>query len=600
MLLTQTASAVVFTAARLGLELGIIGVITALVARTYNLTYLERLRGGPVAKIEFVFLTRFRKDKHVFVRVCLVFYIIASTLLTWLPTLLSRLYPVKPVYVSSFNVTHDIPMESLKLIKVDPGNATAPAILAKMGVDVGDSILHSYSVDRPSTAPCGYAGGDKDLNTLACFGDLMMFAGSPGLSKGQAVVTMFNRELNTTAMEVLYKGSDLRYFMIPTSGTMQMALRVFALISPALVATTDEHEQLFLSDQSANGLGSVQSCIGSEAIALGGRRCTRHSLGYIAHEDHGAMIVERKFKYQHSSAEVLNCLSVQDRSLQRKCQLLLAMIQSGSVHYDKTMTIGTQSTVSIPGGLLWELVWIKHAAAPLGPLTFEIVETIRFNITIKGFSGALGNEHIGVERERRLGQELVETAKVYTDGSDADFEEWENWGFSPDEVEQITDFILQGTPLFGGSTLLTPSTLLADVSDIMIGVLFGMAALLFICGFVLTCGLDPIVTQPLSRVFQQALVSPDVASEESRKLLLEHHMADIRLQRRSVGGNSTPVVLVNDHVLALDSDFVSNAASDLRLEPKRRPSRNLGCHENISSTPLLSAAATLCEGIHVL
>ncbi|KAF9964857.1 hypothetical protein BGZ70_005815 [Mortierella alpina] len=513
MFLTQTVSAVVFTAARLGLELGIIGVVTALVARTYNLTYLERLRGGPVSKIEFVFLTRFRKDKHVFVRVCLVFVIIASTLLTWLPTLLSRLYPVKPVYVASSNVAHDIPMDSLKLVKVDPGNATAPAILAKMGVDVGESILHSYSVDRPSTAPCGYAGGDKDLNSLACFGDLMMFAGSPGLSKDQAIVTI---------------------------------------------------------------------------------------LGYIAHEDYGAMIVERKFKYQHSSAKVLNCLIIQDRSLQKKCQLLFSMIRSGSVHYDETMTIGIQSTVSIPGGLLWELVWIKHAAAPVGPQTFEIVETIRFNITIKGFSGALGHEHIGIERECKLGQELVETAKVYTDGGDADFEEWDNWGFSPDEVEQITDFILQGTPLFGGSTLLTPSRLLADVSDIMIGILFGMAALLFFCGFILTCGLDPIVTQPLSNLFQQALVSPGVSEEESRNRALENRMADIRLQRRSLGGNSTPVVLVNDHVLGLDSDFESKAASDLPSESTLRSSRGLGYHENVSSTPLLSAAATLCDNIHVL
>ncbi|KAF9987562.1 hypothetical protein BGZ75_000401 [Mortierella antarctica] len=35
----------------------------------------------------------------------------------------------------------------------------------------------------------------------------------------------------------------------------------------------------------------------------------------------------------------------------------------------------------------------------------------------------------------------------------SDFEEWDTWGFSLDEVEQITDFILRGTPLFGASLI---------------------------------------------------------------------------------------------------------------------------------------------------
>ncbi|KAF9940696.1 hypothetical protein BGZ67_007037 [Mortierella alpina] len=136
----------------------------------------------------------------------------------------------------------------------------------------------------------------------------------------------------------------------------------------------------------------------------------------------------------------------------------------------------------------------------------------------------------------------------------------------------------------------TRMTTQSEVPNIMIAVVFGMVGFLFLCGFVLSCGLDPIVTQPLSKVLQLALVSPGVSKEESQKRASVDQMADVRLQKRPVGGSSTPVVLVNNHVLGHNSDSDSGSKVVGGLS-KRRSSRAMGYHENFRSTPLLSAAS---------
>ncbi|KAG0278932.1 hypothetical protein BGZ97_009663, partial [Linnemannia gamsii] len=156
-------------------------------------------------------------------------------------------------------------------------------------------------------------------------------------------------------------------------------------------------------------------------------------------------------------------------------------------------------------------------------------------------------------------QEIFEATYVVPDSVNPFNHSWVESGFSKDDMDNLKAFLLGGTLVNSGALLIIPPSLLADVSNIAIGLLFGTSLLMVIMALILSRGVPATVRNPISEVLQAVQASqrqdcssfnPDTSTStitpflRKRRVanLVLHHQAlpDIESDNKSTTTNLTP------------------------------------------------------------
>jgi hypothetical protein len=167
MYLTQGQSTFLFTVVRLGLQSASLFLIAHIASRTYNVTYLERINGGVLSRINYLCFSKFpSRRKHHLGRFFVALTLVITTALTYLPTLLSSVFPVRPTFLESNQQPFHVPATKvLKPTSLSPGHTTVEDILLGMGLSLNGSEFKSYSAKPSALQPCHQM---KDVDTNVC------------------------------------------------------------------------------------------------------------------------------------------------------------------------------------------------------------------------------------------------------------------------------------------------------------------------------------------------------------------------------------------------------------------------------------------------
>ncbi|KAG0098616.1 hypothetical protein BGZ93_010970 [Podila epicladia] len=80
-------------------------------------------------------------------------------------------------------------------------------------------------------------------------------------------------------------------------------------------------------------------------------------------------------------------------------------------------------------------------------------------------------------------------------------------GFTSNNTQNLVEFLLGGTLLNNGTLIVRDSWLVAEVSDLVVGLLFGASLAVVLAALVISYGIPSLVRDPISDVLQQVMAS---------------------------------------------------------------------------------------------
>ncbi|KAF9348486.1 hypothetical protein BGX26_000112 [Mortierella sp. AD094] len=567
MYLDQTLSSVLFSTIRVLLQIAAMHLLRSIVSRTYNLTYLERVDSGLLSKLRYILWTRFpTKKKHFFGRLMVLIAMIVSASLTWLPALFNKLYPVQAVYLPSRNEDYGLTYQQLKLAKLAPNSTHAPQLLSAMGIPTNDTAFSSYLVSSPSATLCthssadtngGYSGYPSHLGIpMTCFGDFPVTIGS--VSSAKTPVMSGNSYGSSggfldPAMQNITKYSPFSLSM----GAPNLYV-VYDTIAPISGNNT-------FNEDTENGIRSVESCL---AYIGTGRQCVRNTLGYLIVDRKGVLIIEKKLIYQGAKAETsgqtLDCSTMATSTWKDMCN----SINNSTTPDQQGYVTGLQSLENTTQGIHWNIVWKE--STQIGNNAYTMMErqfgAISLEISITAYAGvpntaellALFNAGSFVDENCHWGQELFEATNITMSNSYQNTSEWANWGFSSQDIVNMTNFILQGSPVYGGAVILTPRDLLVDIPNFVLYIVAGVIVGLFCLGYLASLGVDGTVTRPFSEI----VAATAATSSKTSHFWNRKNVANLTLRRPipfQQGSRKTklpPTIHVDDLQMAVEGDEI--------------------------------------------
>ncbi|KAF9110796.1 hypothetical protein BGX27_005865 [Mortierella sp. AM989] len=558
MYLTQSVSAALFSMIRVLLQIASMYLLTSIVSRTYNLTHLERVHAGILSQLRYIFWTRLpTKKTHIFGRFMVLVAMIVSAALTWLPALFNKLYPVQPVYQPSNNHLYNLNYQQLRLSKLSPNGTDVTQLLASMGIPTNDTIFSSYSATLPAALSCTHSSPGPISSTdnyyqgipMTCFGDTLVTIGTVPSAN---VPVMSSRSYGSPNPQNITKYSP---FSI-TMGTPNLNV-VYDTISPISGNGT-------FNEDTENGIRSVENCL---AYTGTGRQCVRNTLGYLIVDKKGVLIIEKKLIYQGAKegmpGQGLDCRRMATPTLQDMCYSM-----SNSTMDLEGYVNGVQSLVNTTKGIRWEILWKESTR--MGNSAYTMMErqfgTISLDISITAYPGVPNTAELlslfsaGSFKDDNChwGQELFETTKIYMSSSYQNTTDWVNWGFSSQDRINMTNFILQGTPIYGGATILTASELLVEIPNVVLYIIAGVIVGVFCLGYLVGLGVDGAVTLPFSEV----IAATAAKTSKTRHFWNRRNVANLTLRRPvplQQGSRKTklpPTIHVDDLQVVVQGDEI--------------------------------------------
>ncbi|KAF9978653.1 hypothetical protein BGZ73_001306 [Actinomortierella ambigua] len=82
---------------------------------------------------------------------------------------------------------------------------------------------------------------------------------------------------------------------------------------------------------------------------------------------------------------------------------------------------------------------------------------------------------------------------------------WINWGFSQEDIGNMTKFLIGGTLLNSGVLMMQSPELLANISDIAVILLVGTSVVIAVLGWFVSRGVDSTVRDPITEVLPKVL-----------------------------------------------------------------------------------------------
>ncbi|KAG0297599.1 hypothetical protein BGZ96_005702 [Linnemannia gamsii] len=508
MYLSQEWSAFLFTILRLALLTSSIFLISRLASRTYNLTYLERINGGFLDRVNYLLFTKFPSRRQQYLgRIYVALALFISTVLTCLPTYLSKLYPVENKFLEHNEHPFDFPIRFTKSFSVLPGNTSTLDILRGMDVSLDGMAFVRYSNSTPPVSkPCRILPENNEF----------VLCGSPAIviefkhiydgifPKGQSNFTLPTGEV---------------FFDLPFSGFYN---RLGAVLMFENVAFSEYNPDPY-------GPRLLEWCLTQR---LPDKRCIRTSLGYMFEpsgkgvESKQIVLVSRKVIYERtwigtSQGPQKDCEAAAWPSIQAMCRQLYSLDKGGvkgrmfSIH---------KRTNDMEGNFHFDVVTkiFEYDSVLLN------IEVFSLDVQFRLYEPVFNNEDIETSA-----QEVFETAYLEHLDNDSDrFDHsWTKRGFSDADKTNLVSFLFGGTRFNNATLIVRDPWLVAEVSDIVVGLLFGASLVMVLAGLVISHGIPSLVRDPISEVIREVLASKNIPVDKKNSTFSfqKHRVANLVL-----------------------------------------------------------------------
>ncbi|KAG0279244.1 hypothetical protein BGZ95_001833 [Linnemannia exigua] len=503
MYLSDKERTLLFTTIRLALQTSFIFLISRIASRTYNLTTLERINGGFLSKLNFILFTKFpSRRKQYLGRFYVALALIVSLALNLVPFWLSELYTVEPIALESNIQPYNVSTQFIKITSLSPNRTNVDDILLGMAVSLDGSVFHNYSAIPAKPCPS---------NVCPAYAQqLFITATSEAAANIQKDLNI--RGLNFTTST----GQYFEYFAMKSNAANSYALvEMFANMAQNGAFHTDR----------VIGSRSIETCL---VRTLRNNRCVRHSLAFREDFD-DLFLISRRVVTQTvvhfmdddlplytkgNKYPIPDCTRFATPTLQTMCSHIISIgypspdgmyslqqntTTPNSIHYD--VVISTLLPETVVNSMYWSL---ESFSLDIEVQTYTTNNTVNL-LDITGGSNSTGL--LKDEDRTSQGQELFEATYFVPSTIDLHNHSWADWGFSQEDKKNLTDFLFGGTMLNNGTLNVIKPDLLANVSEIVVGLLFGASLLMVLLGLVVSYGTPSVVFDPITEVLYQMWAS---------------------------------------------------------------------------------------------
>ncbi|KAF9585771.1 hypothetical protein BGW38_000819 [Lunasporangiospora selenospora] len=532
MYLSQSASAFLFTVIRQVLQISSVFFITHTASRSYNLTYLERINGGFLTRVNYLLFAKLPSGhNHSLGRFYVGIVLVITLALNYLPTLLSDLYPVQPVFLESSSQPFNISARFIKPTSLVPSQTNVSTILLNMGVSLGDAQVFGYSeTPSPQRTTCQPKSQGYDCSENE---DEEVFITFPYRAGENPLALGYGMDSDNSPRNALGPaGEQFAYFNF-TSNRLNSYSVVDMYRQAVYYALKDDES--FHPRAVPNGPRSLEQCL-FRTKAEG--RCVRDSLTYVA-SDPGVFLVSRRVSFQTIRAHIddaadsedtediggtvitnkpPDCSALANAALETLCRQLNSLGTPSTYLNEFRMHTVQNRTEASDGSFTWDVVtaYVDH---PIVDETYWIIEALHIDVSFSFhdstvdyyFINNINDDKTQVEIETQE-QEVFEATYFVPRAIPLSNRTWASWGFSAEDKANLTNFLLGATILNDGTLIIRTPSLLANVSNIVVGILFGLAAILLATGALLAWGVPAIVRLPLTEVLAE------VATQDKNKM----------------------------------------------------------------------------------
>ncbi|KAG0233450.1 hypothetical protein BGX31_004833 [Mortierella sp. GBA43] len=306
---------------------------------------------------------------------------------------------------------------------------------------------------------------------------------------------------------------NFQYFNIQGLGSPNLGL-VYNNLSPVSSGNFSENNE--------NGIRSVESCI---AVIGSARQCVRHTLGYLIVDKKGVLIIEKKLIHQGKGSndqyqyvyypQTSPCDDLAAPTWREMCAV---MERTNPYPPAAGNVYGYQSLTKTDTGVRRDVIWLEStsqgtsayggAKRSYGGLSLEI--------SISGYAGLPNTTEIlrwyqnntsAKDANCYWGQELFEATNILSTSTYTKADNWTSWGFSKTDIANMTNFILQGTPVYNGYINLEYTKQLVSIPEFLLYIFAGVVVTLVGLGYFAGYNVDSAVKAPFSVIIAATATS---------------------------------------------------------------------------------------------
>ncbi|KAF9379256.1 hypothetical protein CPC16_010842 [Podila verticillata] len=412
---------------------------------TFNLTYQERINGGIFNGVKYLFFTKFPRGRRQYLgRFYVALALAVAFALNYLPTLLSDIYPVTAAFPESKAHEMEISTAFMKTTSLQPNKTSVEDILSGVGVELEGRRFDRYTATLPPPLPYKYFSILLNVNCSHEIVGLGIFHKTNwSLVVGSNEVDGSQTLLNGTTPD----GEQFQYFNTTVVGDEFTLVKMFL---DAGAATNYAFNDM-----------SLPKISNSDAY------------------DHVHAASQSGITSQHPDA--LYAAGDQEPRWQ--------------FHWD-VVTFRLEFTMK-------DLETITHLTAEALHLDIGVMY---YNTTLNFIEAAKTFPYSNRAMLQFMGRETFEATYILNSTAVSYYNRsWIDWGFSDEDMRNLTDFLLMGTILNNGVFVMRKPALMADVSVLVVALLFLGAALMVGLGFLVSREIDSMVHDPITEVLPQVL-----------------------------------------------------------------------------------------------
>ncbi|KAG0330281.1 hypothetical protein BGZ99_006021 [Dissophora globulifera] len=236
--------------------------------------------------------------------------------------------------------------------------------------------------------------------------------------------------------------------------------------------------------------------------------------------NNSTFLVTRKLLGQTTLSKYANpdCATLATPALETVCNEILSLSYLGQL--DRVYSIQLMTSNPQKAAVQWTIVSTYWAIDPDNgappPIPFPgyslVMETMSLDIAVLAYPTALdAAQQIFIQnndtRFATSGQEVFETTNFVPAWVDTADKSWANFGFTDDDLRNLTRFILAGTLLNSGIIIVRNPSLLADVPTMVVGLSFGLSLFMGALALTVSWNVAPMVSRPITEVLAEIAAS---------------------------------------------------------------------------------------------
>ncbi|KAG0346836.1 hypothetical protein BG005_000509, partial [Podila minutissima] len=488
------------------------------------------------------------RRQHLLGRFCVALALVITLALSYLPTLLSDLYPVQSTFLPANLKELDISTAYVKTIGITPNKTSVENVLFTLGVPLNGSIFHSYVAPHAERLPCKIF-----QNEVHCSNEMFTFGGYLYTNYPLAVGLSgpINKHPRIQSGETP-EGEWFEYYNATIhTGSYGLA---------EMFVAAAEAEARGFGDMAYSSPRSLETCL----IRLGeDHRCVRHSLGYLLSKTYHLFLITRRvytLTFARTLSQTFNTTMPDfiDPSVNTTldCSRLPTLIletmcrQINSLGAPPIYSLYTMQKrwMDQNGRTHWDIVNTRVGARGNSTLLlfFEAfhldVGAEYYNSTIDERKSVYAVKDDNTALLQFMGRETFEATYSVPNNTVGRYNHsWVDWGFSKEDIHNLTNFLLGGTMLNSGTLIMQTPVLRANVSNFAVGSLFGASMIMAGLGWFFSRSVNSGVYDPITEVLPKILDCrrPGGPKEEAIPSLRYRRVASLTLVSSQVSKSLT-------------------------------------------------------------